>query len=134
MKKITVCMLAAAAMAFISGCAMFASDNNYLDPEDFAVYLERDGLKVDKVRKLPPDPFLASAAVGIEVGGSEIGVYKYDRVSSVQKKRIEELEKKGRTYINGVPYPIKVNGSFMFFGLDRNPQKRAILKTIDKFN
>ena len=50
------------------------------------------------------------------------------------KIQIEELEKKGRAYINGVPYPIKVNGSFMFFGLDRNPQKRAILKTIDKFN
>ena len=133
MKTITACMFAAA-MTFISGCAMFASDNNYLDPEDFAVYLERDGLTVGKVRKLPPDPFLASAAVGIEVGGSEIGVYKYDRASSVQKKRIEELEKNGRVHIIGVPYPIKVKGSFMFFGLDRNPQKRAILKTIDKFN
>lgn len=122
-----------AVLFVISGCVFFSADNNYLAPEDFATYLERDGIKVGKVRKIPPDPFLATDAVGIEIAGSEIGVYKYDRVSKTQKKRIEELEKSGRTYINGVPYPIEVYGSFMFFGLDRNPKKRAILKTIGKF-
>ena len=75
------------AAAVLSGCASY--DNNYLRPEDFAAYLERDGVKVDGTRPLPGDPFRATSGCAIMIDGNEIGVYKYDRSSSVQEKRVE---------------------------------------------
>jgi len=117
--------------AVLSGCASY--DNNYLRPEDFAAYLERDGVKVDGTRPLPGDPFRATSGCAIMIDGNEIGVYKYDRSSSVQEKRVEKIGDEGRTYIQGIPFPVEVRGSFMFLGLEKNPQKRRILEVIDKF-
>ena len=100
-----------AAAAFLAGCSSF--DNNYLRPEDFAAYLERNGVKVEGTRPLPGDPFRATSGCGVKVDGSEIGVYKYDRSSSVQDKRITRIEEEGKTYIQGIPFPVEVRGSFM---------------------
>ena len=112
------------------GCAV---DNNYLHPADFADYLRRDGIEVAKVRELPPDPFRATEAAAVTVAGSEVGVYKYDQTARVQVERLKRIAKEKRLYIIGIPYPVAVHGSFVFFGLDRNPAKRKILKTIEKF-
>ncbi len=113
-----------------SGCS---AANNYLRPEDFASYLERDGVKVDHVRQLSPAPFLATSGAGLLISGSEIGVYKYDQTSEIQAERIAHLAETGRAYVNGIVYPVEVYGSFMFFGLDKNPKKREILRTIHRF-
>ena len=115
----------------LAGC--FSPDNNYLEAQDFADHLKRDGLPVGDVRTIPPDPFRANSAVAIKVGDSEIGVYKYDRSTETQKKRIEKLALTKRTYIAGIPYPVVVHGSFMIFGLEKNKHKRAILKTLENF-
>ena len=115
----------------LAGC--FAPNNNYLEAQDFAGCLKRDGLPVGEVREIPPDPFRANSAVAIKVGESEIGVYKYDRSSEIQKKRIEKLALSKRTYIAGIPYPVVVYGSFMIFGLEKNKHKRAILKALENF-
>ena len=114
------CMLSALLMLFTVGCGV---NNNYLHPEDFAEYLRRDGIEVEAVRKLRPDPFRAS----------EIGVYKYDSTARVQRERLDRIAREKRLYIIGIPYPVKVYGSFVFFGLDRNPAKRKIFRTIEKF-
>ena len=116
----------------LAGC--FAPNNNYLEAQDFAGCLKRDGLPVGEVREIPPDPFRANSAVAIKVGESEIGVYKYDRTSKVQEERLRKRERTGRVYINGIPYPVEVYGSFMFMGLEKNPRKRDILKVIRRFN
>ena len=117
-------------LLLLTGCAV---ENNYLHPEDFAEYLRRDGLEVESVRKLRPDPFSASDAAAVKVANSEIGVYKYDTTAEAQRKRLARIAKEKRLYIVGIPYPVKVQGSFVFFGLDRNPAKRKIIKTIEKF-
>ena len=118
-------------LLFGSGC--LSPRNNYLEAGDFAEFLKRDGLPVNGMRVIPADPFRASSAVAIQVGDSEIGVYKYDKSSDFQKKRLEKIEKTRRIYITGIPYPVTVYGSFMFFGLEKNKHKRAILKTIKSF-
>lgn len=128
--KHCVWMIAALLMLFATGCSV---DNNYLRPEDFAEYLRRDGIAVESVRKVPPDPFRASDAAAIKVADSEIGVYKYDATARVQRDRIDRIAREKRLYIIGVPYPVEVHGSFVFFGLERNPAKRKILRTIEKF-
>ena len=117
-------------LCLLSGCAV---DNNYLHPEDFADYLRRDGIEVGAVRKLRPDPFRASDGAGIMIAGSELGVYKYDSTAKVQVERLKRIADEKRLYICGIPYPVEVHGSFVFFGLDRNPSKRKIMKTIKKF-
>ena len=127
---VTACLLTLLA----AGCAV---NNNYLRSEDFAEYLRRDGFEVQKVRKLQPEPFRASEGAAITVAGaegSEIGVYKYDQTARVQVERLKRIAREQRLYIVGIPYPVVVHGSFVFFGLDRNPAKRKILKTIKKFN
>ena len=116
---------------FATGCAV---NNNYLRPEDFADYLRRDGIRVESVRKVPPDPFRASDAAAVKVADSEIGVYKYDTTAGAQRRRLKWIENEKRLYINGIPYPVRIYGSFVFFGLERNPAKRKILRTIEKFN
>ena len=117
-------------LLFVTGCSV---NNNYLHPEDFAEYLRRDGIEVESVRKLPVDPFRASDAAAVKVAGSEIGVYKYDTTARVQRERLARIAGEKRLYIIGIPYPVKVYGSFVFFGLDRNPAKRKIFRTIEKF-
>ena len=117
-------------MLLVGGCAV---DNNYLRPADFADYLRRDGIEVTNVRELRPDPFRATEGAAVTVEGSEVGVYKYDQTAHVQVERLKRIAKEKRLYIIGIPYPVEVYGSFVFFGLDRNPAKRRILKTIKKF-
>ena len=113
------------------GCA--SADNNYLRPEDFAVRLNQAGIKTTSVRTIPGAPFKATSGVAVMVEGSEIGVYKYDRTSKVQAERIAKRKRTGRAYINGIPYPVEVYGSFMFVGLEKNTRKRDILKVIRDF-
>ena len=114
-------------------CGCTAPHNNYLEASDFVTLLKQDGLPVGNTRVIPADPFRASSALAVQVGDSEIGVYKYDRTSDFQKKRLDKIEKTKRIYITGIPYPVEVYGSFMFFGLEKNKHKRAILKTIKNF-
>jgi len=129
--RILTVLPALAAVLIFAGCTTY--DNNYLRPEDFAAYLERAGIKVEGTRPLPGDPFRATSGCAVKVDGSEIGVYKYDRSSSIQDKRITKIGEQGRTYIQGIPFPVEVRGSFMFLGLEKNPQKHRILEVVDKF-
>jgi hypothetical protein len=118
------------ALLFISGCAV---DNNYLQPQDITTALEKEGLRVESVRQVLPDPFRATSGVAISIDGSEIGVYKYDQTSRIQRKRLDSIAESRRTYINGIPYPVVVHGSFMIMGLDKNKKKRQILKALKHF-
>ncbi|MCQ2377953.1 MAG: hypothetical protein MJ016_01930 [Victivallaceae bacterium] len=123
----------AAALTLLFGVVSCAVENNHLRPEDFADYLKRADIQVDNVRPLAPDPFRASSGVAILVAGSEIGVYKYDTSARVQAKRIERLKETGRTYINGIPYPVEVYGSFMAMGLEKNVRKHQIREVLHRF-
>ena len=114
-----------------AGC--LTPQNNYLETSDFVTLLKKEGLPVGELRVIPAEPFRASTAIAVQVGDSEIGVYKYDRTSDFQKTRLDKIKESKRVYITGIPYPVEVYGSFMFFGLEKNKHKRAILKAIKKF-
>lgn len=122
----------AAALFMLGGC--YSDNNNYLNPRDFASRLKEAGIEVGPVRDLPGAPFKATSGAAMMVGNSEIGVYKYDRTSKVQAERIGKRKRTGRAYINGIPYPVEVHGSFMFMGLEKNTRKHEILRVIRRFN
>ena len=105
-----------------AGCAV---NNNYMQPDDFAERLRKDGVEVAGSRPLPPDPFRATSGAAIRVGNGEIGVYKFDNTISIQKKRLEQIAGSRRLYINGIPYPVVVHGSFVFMGLEKNSKKHV---------
>ncbi len=119
------------AAMLLAGCTTV--ENNHLQPEDFASYLKRANIKVDGIRPVATDPFRASSAVSILIAGSEIGVYKYDMNSRIQADRVKKIEKSGKLSIIGVPYPVAVRGSFVLFGLDKNPKKKEILEVFNRF-
>lgn len=132
MKALTVTAILCGALLMLSGCQF--DDNNYLTPRDFPARLEAAGIKVSSVRDIPGAPFKATSGIAVLVENSEIGVYKYDRTSKVQSDRIARRKRTGRAYINGIPYPVEVHGSFMFMGLEKNPRKHEIIKVIRRFN
>ena len=131
MKDLSVTAILCGILCLLSGC--FSDDNNYLTPRDFPTRLEEAGIKVVSVRDIPGAPFKATSGIAVMVENSEIGVYKYDRTSKVQKERIERRKRTGRAYINGIPYPVEVHGSFMFMGLEKNIRKHEIIKVIRRF-
>lgn len=131
MKNLVRSVIVAAAVTVFSGCAV---NNNYLQPSDFAERLRKDGVEVTATRPLLPDPFRATSGAAISVGNGEIGVYKYDNTSKIQKKRLEQVAESRRLYINGIPYPVVVHGSFVFFGLEKNSKKHDILRSIRRFD
>ena len=123
-------IFAAALLLLSAGCAV---NNNFLRPEDFAERLKEDGVAVEGVREVSPQPFRASSGFAIKVAGSEIGVYKFDRTSRVQEKRLAGIAAEKKLFINGLPYPVIVSGSFVFMGLEKNPEKHRIIESIKKF-
>ena len=128
--KIRFCGSFAAWLMLLTGCAVH---NNHLRPEDFAARLKEDGVAVESVREIPPNPFRASKSCAIKVAGSEIGVYKFDRDSRVQRERLKGIAESKKLYITGLPYPVIVSGSFVFMGLEKNPEKHRIIESIRKF-
>lgn len=128
--KIRFCGILAAGMFLLAGCAV---NNNFLQPGDFAERLRRDGVTVESVRDVPPQPFRATSGCAIKVAGSEIGVYKFDRAAAVQEKRLKSIAAEKKLFINGLPYPVVVSGSFVFMGLEKNPEKHRIIESIRNF-
>ena len=125
--------LSLALLLLLTSTGCLAPHNNYLETGDFVTLLKKEGLPVGESRVIPADPFRASTALAVKVGESEIGIYKYDRTSDFQKARLDKIRESKRVHITGIPYPVEVYGSFMFFGLEKNKHKRAILKAIKKF-
>lgn len=124
------CLLVLATM--LTGCRTTV-ENNYLRPEDFATRLQQAGIQVKNVRSLPGDPFRATSGAGILIDDSEIGIYKFDRNSAPGKERLEQVTQSRRFYINGIPWPVEVRGSFAIMGLDKHRRKRDIIKVFDQF-
>lgn len=122
----------AVALIAVAGCNTI--ENNYLNPEDFASYLRRNGVEVTgEPRPLPGSPFGASSGCAIMVGNSEIGVYKFDQSVRPIAERLKQVKQSERLYINGIPYPVEVRGSFVIMGLEKNKKKHEILRVFDKF-
>ncbi len=131
-RLLILAVLSTIALLSLTGCQ--SQGNNYLNPEDFANYLRRNGVEVTgEPRPLPGDPFDASSGCAIMVGNSEIGIYKFDRSIRIFSDRIKKIEERGCVYVNALPFPVEVRGSFFIMGLEKNKKKHEIIRVFDKF-
>ena len=118
-------------ISLLAGCA---NNNNYLQPEDFVSHLRKNGIKVEKTNRLDPRPLGATEALEVQIAGSGIGIYKFDRSAKMSRQRLEKISRNKKIFFNGIPYPIyETSGSFMLVGLDKNKEKHRILKVFRKF-
>lgn len=126
----TLCLLMPLLLFLTAGCV---HDNNYMNGQMFADRLNAAGLQVKSIRELDPTPFRATAGWGIMVDNSELGLYKFDPNSRLGKERLKQVTETERLYIQGIPYPVAVSGSFALMGLDKHRKKRQILKVFNNF-
>ena len=118
-------------ISLLAGCA---NDNNYLQPGDFVSHLRKNGIKVEKINQLDPGPLGATEALEVQIAGSGVGIYKFDRSAKISRQRLERISKNKKIFFNGIPYPIyETSGSFILIGLDKNKEKHRILKVFRNF-
>jgi hypothetical protein len=73
-------------ISLLAGCA---NNNNYLQPEDFVSHLRKNGIKVEETNRLDPRPLGATEALEVQIAGSGIGIYKFDRSAKMSRQRLE---------------------------------------------
>ena len=118
---------------FVSGCSSFSQENNYLTCEDFLRQLNKYEIPVTKAQRLDPTPLRASEGVAYEIGGLDIGIYKFNQDQELRRKRLQQIKESGCIYVLGQKYPTAINGSFILIGYERNREKERILEAFYDF-
>lgn len=117
---------------FVAGCRNSQFDNNYLTLMDVTGHLMESGIRIEEVQELMPF-FEADSAVSLQIAGSQIGIYKYNVVLPAQKRRIEDIASKGYVFVEGLKFPVLVNGTFMLLGYEKNPERDRIIQAFSSF-
>jgi hypothetical protein len=135
-KKLSVLMIAAFCVVLFNGCAIGRYDNNYKTMDDMSRHFLNSGLQVDAIHPLMPF-FRAQTACSMLIDGTEIGIYKYEVFSGItakkNKEKLDELYDKRYVYIEGLKYPILLNGTFMLIGYEKNPSRNKIIEVFQSF-
>lgn len=137
MKKIMMFLAVVVMILAINGCAIGRYDNNYKTMDDITRHFLNSGLRVDTIQPLMPF-FNAKEGRSLLIDGTEIGIYKYEVSSSSvtaekAKKRLDDIYNKGYVYIEGLKYPVLLNGTFMLIGYEKNPSRNKIIEVFQSF-
>ncbi|MBQ9788656.1 MAG: hypothetical protein IJW31_03555 [Lentisphaeria bacterium] len=136
LKKIVVFFVAVSAMFIISGCSIGRYDNNYKTLKDMTNHFLMSDLDIDAVQPLMPF-FRAQGGCSFLIDGTEIGIYKYEVVSGIAapkaKEKLDDIYDKGYVYIEGLKYPVLLNGTFMLIGYEKNQSRNKIIEVFNSF-
>ena len=123
------------AMFFITACSSTKPElkNNDKKLVDLLKHFESYGVKIDKVQRLESNFFHAEEALAVEIDGKEIGLYRFDLTFSKAKRKVEMVKKKNIFYIQAIPYPAVINGSFMMINYDKHPRGKEFVKIFKSF-
>ena len=130
LKKIMQLSVFAVLCAVLTGCHSF--NNNHRTVMDYANHFIDSGLKVDVVQPLFPY-FNSEIAVSMKISGKEIGIYKYNINVAKQRQRLEQIIEDKCVFVEGMKYPVMVNGTFMLLGYEVNPQRDRIIEVFEAF-
>lgn len=119
-----------AAVLFMCGCYSF--NNNHRTLADVVDHFRYSDLHVEVVQPLFPY-FNSENAVSMKISGKEIGVYKYNINVPKQRIRLERISDDGFVYVEGMKYPVLINGTFMLLGYEVNPDRDKIIAVFNSF-
>jgi hypothetical protein len=137
MLKKTMIILSAVLVALaINGCAWGRYDNNYKTLDDMTRHFVNSDLNVDVVKPVMPF-FGAQGGCSLLIDGTEIGIYKYEVISGAAAKKakikLNDIYKKDYVYIEGLKYPVLLNGTFMLIGYETNKSRNKIIEVFLSF-
>lgn len=130
LKKIMQSFVFVLFAAILAGCNSF--NNNHRTVMDAANHFIDSGMQVDVVQPLFPY-FNSEIAVSMKISGKEIGIYKYNINVPKQRQRLEQIIDSKCVYVEGMKYPVIVNGTFMLLGYEVNPQRDRIIEVFNSF-
>lgn len=130
LKKIMQSFILVLFAAILAGCHSF--NNNHRTVMDAANHFIDSGMKVDVIQPLFPY-FNSEIAVSMKISGKEIGIYKYNINVPKQRQRLEQIIDSKCVYVEGMKYPVIVNGTFMLLGYEVNPQRDRIIEVFNSF-
>ena len=78
-------------------------------------------------------PVKAMDGVSMQLEGRDVVFYKYDTKLAKQRKKLEQIEKSGQLYINGIQFQALVNGSFVMIAHDTNLKKKELIQAFKSF-
>lgn len=130
MKKKIIALLFLSGLFLLSGCYSFG--NNHRTVVEVANHFTLNGLHIEVVQPLFPY-FNSNNALSLKIDGKEIGIYKYNINVPKQRERLETIHDNRCVYVEGMKYPVLVNGTFMLLGYEVNPQRDRIIELFESF-
>lgn len=117
-------------LSVLCGCKSY--NNNHRTVMDAANFFIDNGIPVDVIQPLYPY-FDSEIAVSLKIEGKEIGIYKYNINVPKQRARLKHIEGTKCVYVEGMKYPVLVNGTFMLLGYEVNPRRDSIIEIFESF-
>ena len=130
LRKFSLPLVCAVMLVICCGCHSFK--NNHRTVMDITNYFIDNGIQPDVIQPLFPF-FGAENAVSIKIKGKDIGIYKYNSNDPKQRARLETIIDNKCVYVEGMKYPVLVNGSFMLLGYEVNPMRDRIIELFYAF-
>ncbi len=115
---------------FLSACA--STDNNDRTLEELVGYMSNHVGGTYSGKMFVP-PVKAMDGVSMQLEGRDVVFYKYDTKLAKQRKKLEQIEKSGQLYINGIQFQALVNGSFVMIAHDTNLKKKELIQAFKSF-
>lgn len=117
-------------LLLFSSCA--STDNNDRSLEELVSYMSNKVGGTYSGKMFVP-PVKAMDGVSMQLEGRDVVFYKYDTKLAKQRKKLEQIEKSGKLYINGIQFPALVNGSFVMIAHDTNLKKKELIQAFKSF-
>lgn len=132
-KTLSFLLLALTITVFVLALIACTKGNNNKSISDLVAHLKASGVPVGQQSTKQYAFIGAVDGCGLEIGGQEVEIYKFDTNDSSQRKILDKVKKEGTFTVMGFTVPAKVNGSFLILNYQDNPNIDALLKAFSKF-
>ena len=129
-------LLLAFTALFISACSS-TPDNNFKNNDkkliDLIKHFQSYGVVIESVQALESHFFHAEEALAVNIDGKEIGIYRFDLNFKKAKIKVDKVAQRGTFYIQAIPFPAVINGSFMMISHDTHKRSKEFVKIFKSF-
>ena len=100
---------------------------------DLVDFLDKSGLKADKIQQTRYQTLLASNGCSLTIDGAKVEVYLYDVAIKRQKAKLEKVKKNNKIRVLSLNIPAVVNGGMIMLTYSNHPNKAKIIRAFKKF-